>query len=125
VPVLDPPLPLPLSTPLPPAPAPSPRRSALAPSSEPNDPALILYRAAHTAHFVDHDPARALAGWDAYLAAAPSGPFAPEARYNRALSLVRLGRNAEARTALAPFASGTYGGYRKDEANALLERLGD
>jgi hypothetical protein len=77
------------------------------------------------AHFVDHDPARALAGWDAYLGAAPSGPFAPEARYNRALSLIRLGRNAEARTALEPFANGSYGGYRKDEASALLERIGE
>jgi hypothetical protein len=102
---------------LPPLPARSPR-------TEPVDRALALYRAAHTAHFVDHDPARALVGWDAYLAAAPLGPFAPEARYNRALSLVRLGRLAEARAALEPFANGTLGGYRQDEANALLERLG-
>jgi hypothetical protein len=114
--------------------APMPARAhALAPSppvsvaqhAEPSDPTLALYRAAHTAHFVDHDPTRALAGWDAYLAAAPSGPFVPEARYNRALSLVRLGRNAEARVALEPFANGTYGGYRKDEASALLERLSE
>lgn len=87
------------------------------------DPALSLYRAAHTAHFVDHDPARALAAWDAYLAAAPTGSFAPEAQYNRALSLVRLGRTAEARSALSPFASGAYGAYRQAEASALLERL--
>jgi hypothetical protein len=39
--------------------------------------------------------------------------------------LVRLGRNAEARTALEPFASGAFGGYRKAEASALLERLGE
>ena len=88
-----------------------------------NDPTLILYRAAHTAHFVDHDPARALVGWDAYLAAAPNGPFAPEARYNRALSLVRLGRNSEAIPALEPFAKGAYNGYRQAEASALLQRL--
>ncbi|HKO51636.1 MAG TPA: hypothetical protein VJV79_28195 [Polyangiaceae bacterium] len=87
------------------------------------DPNLALYRLAHAAHFVDRDPARALAGWDAYLRAAPSGEFAPEARYNRALSLVRLGRVPEARSALEPFANGAYGGYRKTEASALLERL--
>ena len=50
--------------------------------------------------------------------------FAPEARYNRALSLVRLGRTQEARSALEPFANGAYGGYRKDEAKALLDRIG-
>jgi len=91
--------------------------------AEQDDPALALYRAAHSAHFVAHDPARALAAWDAYLRAAPRGQFAPEARYNRALSLVRLGRNQEARSALEPFANGAYGGYRKSEASALLERL--
>jgi hypothetical protein len=88
------------------------------------DPTFALYRAAHTAHFVDHDPTRALAAWDAYLAAAPHGAFAPEAQYNRALSLVRLGRNSEAESALAPFANGSYGGYRQAEAQALLERIG-
>jgi hypothetical protein len=88
------------------------------------DPTLALYRVAHTAHFVDHDPARALQAWDAYLAAAPNGAFAPEAHYNRALSLVRLGRNSEARSALEPFANGSYGGYRQAEASALLERIG-
>jgi TolA-binding protein len=87
------------------------------------DPTLALYRVAHAAHFVDHDPARALAAWDAYLGAAPNGAFAPEARYNRALSLVRLGRSQEARRALEPFANGAYGGYRKAEASALLERI--
>jgi hypothetical protein len=92
-------------------------------AQEAADPTLALYRAAHTAHFVDHDPTRALAGWDAYLAAAPNGAFAPEAQYNRALSLVRLGRNSEARSALEPFANGAYGGYRQAEASALLARL--
>ncbi len=117
-------LPAPISAPPPPALAPAPQRSA-APRPEASDPTLNLYRAAHTSHFVDHDPARALAGWDAYLAAAPNGPFAPEARYNRALSLVRLGRNGEARSALEPFANGAYGSYRKAEASLLLERLGE
>ena len=76
------------------APAASSTRAMASPSSsahhaEREDPTLALYRSAHTAHFVDRDPARALIGWDAYLSAAPTGAFAPEARYNRALSLVR------------------------------------
>lgn len=108
-----------------PTPQPPLSRPRISAHAEPIDPALTLYRAAHTAHFVDHDAERALAGWDAYLAAAPGGQFAPEARYNRALSLVRLGRSAEARAALGPFANGAFGNYRKDEANALLERLGE
>jgi hypothetical protein len=57
------------------------------------------------------------------LAAAPNGSFAPEARYNRALSLIRLGRSSEAQSALAPFANGSYGVYRQSEARALLEKV--
>jgi TolA-binding protein len=82
-----------------------------------------LYDLAHTAHFVDHDPAAALRGWDAYLAAYPSGRFTPEAAYNRAVSLVRLGHRAEARAALAPFARGDYAGYREHQARELLGAL--
>jgi hypothetical protein len=83
------------------------------------------YGRAHRAHFVDDAPARALAAWDAYLRAYPAGVFAPEARYNRAVCLVRLGRFAEAETALRPFARGGPGGYRREEALVLLEWLSD
>lgn len=82
-----------------------------------------LYATAHQAHFVDRDPAAALRAWDAYLVAHPDGRFAIEARYNRAISLVRLGRRSEARDALAPFAEGKYGGYRRAEARELLDAL--
>lgn len=81
-----------------------------------------LYRLAHEAHFASHDYARALAGWDAYLKAAPGGRLATEARYNRAICLLRLGRDAEARRALEPFASGLIG-YRQNEARQLLDEL--
>jgi hypothetical protein len=81
-----------------------------------------LYRLAHEAHFTAHDYGRALAGWDAYLKAAPGGRLATEARYNRAICLLRLGRDAEARTALEPFASGKMG-YRQTEARELLDEL--
>jgi hypothetical protein len=88
-----------------------------------DEDAARLYAEAHRAHFVDRDPEAALRAWDAYLAAAANGPLAPEARYNRALTLVRLDRLAEARAALAPFASGAYGGYRAQEARAILDAL--
>jgi hypothetical protein len=84
-----------------------------------------LFAAAHRAHFAQHDAASALRDWNAYLRAYPEGRFAPEARYNRALALVRLGRKAEAREALAPFANGELGGYRQHEARELLDLLGD
>lgn len=51
-----------------------------------------------------------------------AGRFASEASYNRALCLVRLGRHAEAKRALEPFASGTMG-YRQSEARQLLQEL--
>ncbi len=81
------------------------------------------YAAAHRAHFVRHDPGAALRRWDAYLAAYPQGRFALEARYNRALALVRVGRGEEARRALAPFADGREGGYRQREARELLDAI--
>jgi hypothetical protein len=87
------------------------------------DPTFDLYRTAHEKHFVDRDYARALGAWDAYLRAAPKGTLAPEARYNRALCLVRLHRNDEARAALEPFARGRYGTYRRDDAEKLMSAL--
>jgi hypothetical protein len=47
----------------------------------------------------------------------------PEARYNRALCLLRLHRNDEARAALTPFAQGRYGSYRRADAEKLLEAV--
>jgi hypothetical protein len=84
-----------------------------------------LYRHAHELHFHASDPAAALAAWDAYLAAAPDARFSVEARYNRAICLVKLGRLAEARSALAPFAEDRVSpaGYRADDARALLQRI--
>jgi hypothetical protein len=89
----------------------------------PADAEASLYAAAHHAHFEARDPEAALRAWNAYLAAYPDGRFALEARYNRALALVRLGRAADARAALAPFADGSYGGYRRAEARALMDAL--
>jgi hypothetical protein len=125
-----PPPPAAPTAPAPPAPVvarePPPRK---APSAEPApaasapDPTHDLYRAAHRAHFVDQNPASALVAWDEYLRAAPNGRFAIEARYNRALCLARLGRGAEARAALEPFAAGKFNGYRQREAMELRAAL--
>jgi hypothetical protein len=143
----------PAASPAPPPPAaPSPRPAHEAPSVPPPPPVPVLdpapagdpaaidsasdapeasvdpaerlaYRRAHALHFDAHDAAGALSAWDAYLATYPRGRFALEARYNRALCLVRLERRDEAERALAPFAEGTHGDYRRDEARALLEAL--
>jgi hypothetical protein len=94
-----------------------------APVASAPDPTFELYKSAHQAHFVDRDWGRALGGWDAYLKAAPQGALAPEARYNRALCLLRLHRNDEARAALKPFAEGRYGTYRREDAQKLIEAL--
>jgi hypothetical protein len=101
----------------------APAQAAAAPDAG-LDAELELYRNAHRAHFGGQDSAAALTAWDAYLAKAPRGRFALEARYNRALCLVRLDRKSEARSALEPFARGAFGGYRKREASELLEALG-
>jgi len=115
----------------PPEPSAARPRSAAVPRPHDKDPPApspaveVLYRKAHELHFHGGDPAAAVAAWDAYLAAEPVGRFSVEARYNRALLLIRIGRYAEARTALAPFARGEVApaGYRQGEAEQLVRRL--
>jgi len=106
-------------TPPPPPPPPAPEPVKRTVKRAPFEP---LYRKAHELHFHGSDPAAALAAWDAYLAAEPTGRFALEARFNRALVLVKLGRYADARAALEPFARGELA-YRQAEAAQLAERL--
>ncbi|MFT3923724.1 MAG: hypothetical protein QM778_14425 [Myxococcales bacterium] len=112
--------------------APSADPAPAEPSAEPASPAprppsadLALYREAHRAHFTARDYATALTLWERYSKSFPNGIFAIDAAYNRAICLVRLGRKAEATSALRPFAEGQVkGGYRRDEARALLDVLG-
>lgn len=98
---------------------------AVIPAPQPSaaDPNAPLFAEAHRLHFTEHDPAKAIPAWDRYLQAAPNGRFVPEAKYNRALAMIRVGRRAEAITELTAFAQGKYGNYRKQEAEALLEAL--
>ncbi len=112
------------------APTSLPRRIAPAPTAaeasivrEVSPDADRLYQEASDAHFARKDYASALVAWERYLVAAPTGRFGLEARYNRAIALVRLGRTPEAAAALRPFAEGDYGAYRRDEARALLKTL--
>lgn len=100
-----------------PAPKPEPAPAVVAPVP---DAELAAYRTAHALHFRGNDPKAALAAWDAVLAKFPSGRLAPEARFNRALTLIKLSRWADARAALTPFAAG---GYRQKEATQLLEAI--
>ncbi len=86
---------------------------------------IAAYRRAHELHFRGGDAKAALAAWDAYLAKYPDGTLAPEARYDRALVLVRLSRWSEARAALAPFANAKVGSYRQKEAAAILAAIRD
>jgi len=101
--------------------APAPPVVTLTPAPDTESADLALFRRAQRLH-LNRDP-RALTAWDDYLRVAGSGPLAPEARYNRALCLVRSGRKAEAKAALAPFANGAYGTYRRTEAAELIKAL--
>lgn len=101
--------------------APDPASQAPLPAAE--DPALERYRTAHHAHFVGGEPAAALVAWDHYLADFPASSFAADARFNRALCLLRLGQSADARRALEAFAGAPPGSYRQRDAAALLEGM--
>jgi RNA polymerase sigma-70 factor, ECF subfamily len=98
-------------------------RHAEAPPTSAQDPALERYRDAHRTHFDAGDPAAALQAWDRYLADFPASSFAADARFNRALCLLRLGQSADARRALEAFAGAPPGTYRQRDAAALLEGL--
>lgn len=92
-------------------------------SSAADDAELVAYRSAHRLHFGGGEAAETVAAWDEYLARWPAGRFALEARYNRAVCLVRMGRSAAAVQALKPFAEGRHGAYRQAEAARLIEAL--
>jgi hypothetical protein len=115
---------------------PSEGRAAVAPLSAPARPdrpvappsdterrALVAYREAERLQFTESNCAAALVAWDRFLPLAGSSPLAFDARYDRALCLLHLGKTAEARAALTPFASAAPGSYRQAEAQSLLDSL--
>jgi RNA polymerase sigma-70 factor (ECF subfamily) len=110
---------LPLSDP---EPTVSHQPSAIILDEEPPS-ALDRYRDAHHTQFGAGDPAAALGAWDRYLADFPASSFAVDARFNRALCLLRLGQSADARRALEAFAGAPPGSYRQRDAAALLEGM--
>lgn len=81
-----------------------------------------LFAEAHRLHF-GAQPERALRRWDTYLTLYPDGRFVPEARYNRAIALLRLGRADEARRALGPIAEGAYGEAHRADAARLRRAI--
>lgn len=89
----------------------------------PEDPQLVAYRAAHRTHHDSGDARAALSAWDRYLDEFPAGSFADDARFNRALCLIRLGQLVAARAALSSFANAPAGSYRQAEAASLLHGL--
>jgi hypothetical protein len=115
------------SAPAPSNPPPETVETAAPAAPGPNDgeaASLELYKNAYRLHFVERRYTAALAAWDEYLRSASNGRLVVEARYNRAIALVRLGRRAEAEAVLTPFARGEVsGGYRAREARELIEAL--
>lgn len=82
---------------------------------------LRLYREAREAFMNGGENARVLKLWDRYLAEFPAGTFVPEARFSRAVCLLRLGHKSQAKSELEVFSNGS--GYRKREAQELLSTL--
>lgn len=101
------------------APAPAPAASAVTETDAGPDPDLALYRKAHELHFHEASAARALAAWEEYLKAFPHGTFAPEARFNRAICLLRLGWHERARLELEKIAENPSGPFAR-EAQSIL-----
>lgn len=78
------------------------------------------YQRAYEAHFAGAPQGEVLAAWDDYLRAYPTGRYAREARWHRALTHIRLGRLEEAREGLRASARR---GHRAEEARALLDAM--
>jgi hypothetical protein len=101
----------------------APTTSTKPPTDDGEHRALRAYREAERLQFEEKDYARALDAWDRYVPLAGKSPLLVDAKWQRALCLVRLGRSDEAREALEPFARGDLGAYRQSEARTILDAL--
>jgi len=99
---------------------PAPVRKVIPPVSE-----AALYGRAHDLHFRGGELDKALAAWSAYLVKFPNGQLAPEARFNRAICLVRLKRLDDAKVALADIAANAPSAHQREQASRLLVTLVD
>lgn len=95
------------------------------PETNTDGPELATFRQAHDWHFRKQQPSKAIAAYRAYIARFPQGRFVPEAKYNIAINLIKMGQREAAKAALIPFASGHYDGYRQAQAQQLLQALRD
>jgi TolA-binding protein len=93
------------------------------PAQAERDPELGTFRRAHDLHFKAAVPRAAVAAYAEYLNAYPHGRYVPEARYNTAVKLLKLGERGRARNLLESFARGDHGAYRQTEAKELLEAM--
>jgi len=84
---------------------------------------IDLYARAHELHFHGNDPRAAMQLWTRYLDRFAHGRFVPEAQFNRAVCLVRIGDAAAARRLLTQLASGPGADYPKAQAERLLAEL--
>lgn len=87
-----------------------------------SDEQRTRFRDAHRLQYTAPPPV-VLEAWDRFLRDVPTGAFADEARYYRALSLARLGRLDEAREALDAIAAGRHGERHRADAARVLRQL--
>jgi hypothetical protein len=107
------------------SPAEEPPQEPAKPAPKPNSSSdeLALYGRAHDLHFHGNDTGKALSAWSLYLTKFPQGQLAPEARYNRAICLFRLGRVEDAKVALSELAASAPAAHQRTQAKRLLQRL--
>jgi hypothetical protein len=109
---------------------PSPSRRPGRQSSMPSAPSLRsmsseldIYGRAHHLHFHGGSPGAALRAWTGYLEKFPEGHFLPEARFNRAVCLVRVGDMARAREELSRIVKDSRVDYQRAQAARLMAKL--
>jgi hypothetical protein len=97
------------------------RAATVLPVHRPSE--LDLYARAHQMHFHGNAPGPALRLWTRYIERFPHGRFVPEAQFNRAVCLVRMGDSAAARSILERLVYSPGFDHPKQQALRLLAKL--